>query len=100
MTASLPEIVGRLRSERAALRKIGVRHLVLFGSVARGEAKPDSDVDIAVEIEPGTPFSLFLLEDTRLRLSQLLGQQVDLGEIGCLREEARASFEQDKVAVF
>ena len=46
------EIIARLRQNEAALRARGVRHAALFGSRARGEERPDSDVDIMIEVGP------------------------------------------------
>ena len=40
------EIIARLRENEVALRNRGVRHAALFGSCARGEERPDSDVDL------------------------------------------------------
>lgn len=45
------EIIGRLEAE---LRALGVSRLAVFGSIARGEARPDSDVDILVQFSPGS----------------------------------------------
>ena len=44
--------IERLRAAEAEIRAFGVRRLALFGSVVRGEARPDSDVDILVEFDP------------------------------------------------
>jgi uncharacterized protein len=46
------DIITRLREKQAALRERGVRHAALFGSCAHDEARPDSDVDIMIELDP------------------------------------------------
>ncbi len=46
------EIIARLRDNQAALRARGVAHAALFGSLARGDDRPDSDTDIMIEIDP------------------------------------------------
>ncbi len=46
------EILDRLRENEAALRARGVTHVALFGSRARGDNRPDSDIDLMVEIAP------------------------------------------------
>ncbi len=52
-TTDLAErIIGTLRAHEAELRQAGIRHLSLFGSVARGDAAPASGVDLAAEFEP------------------------------------------------
>ncbi len=47
------EVMRRLQAQADVLRALGVRKLGVFGSVARGEARPGSDVDILVEFETG-----------------------------------------------
>ncbi len=98
MAATLQHIVQRLKATKPELRRRGVAHLSLFGSLARGEARDDSD--IAVEIELGHSFSLIRMEDTRLLLEDLLGCPVDLGEVASFRSAVRAAFERDQVRVF
>ncbi len=53
------DIIARLRENEAARRARGVSHAALFGSRARGEDGPDSDIDIMIEIEPPAPVSLW-----------------------------------------
>jgi len=79
------------------LRRRGVRHLAIFGSVARSDDRPDSDIDVAVEIEAGRRFSLMRMEDTRLFLEDALRRRVDLGEIDSFRPRVRAAFERERV---
>ena len=65
------------------IRRLGVRRLALFGSVARGEARPDSDVDLLVEFAPGQKsFDRFMaLSDL---LERLLGHRVELVTVEAL----------------
>jgi uncharacterized protein len=100
MASPLDEVIRRIKAEEAELRRRGVRHLAVFGSLARGEAGADSDVDIAVEIEPGRSFSLIRMEETRLLLEDALGRPVDLGEVDSFRPPVRAAFDHDRVPVF
>src|SRR2546425_7400413 len=56
MSMSAPtrdQTIQRLLAAETEIRQLGVRRLALFGSVARGEARPDSDVDLLVEFAPG-----------------------------------------------
>jgi predicted nucleotidyltransferase len=56
-----------------------VKRLRVFGSVSRGEQRPDSDVDILVDYEPGYVPTLFTMENLQQQLSQLFdGRQIDL----------------------
>ena len=73
-------LLDRLRLKRQEILSIAARHgahnLRLFGSVARGEANPDSDVDILVEMEPGRSLldHVALIQD----LEDILGCKVDM----------------------
>ena len=49
------QVIAKLREHEPELKASGIERLSLFGSVARGEARPDSDVDILVDLEPGKP---------------------------------------------
>jgi uncharacterized protein with HEPN domain/predicted nucleotidyltransferase len=53
------EIVARLRANQPALRAHGVRHAALFGSRARGDNRPDSDIDIMIEFDPLAHVTVF-----------------------------------------
>jgi uncharacterized protein len=67
-----------LQENRDILEEHHVRALYLFGSVARGEDRPESDVDILVEFEPRARIGLFGLARLQQRLSEILGRRVDL----------------------
>lgn len=99
-TGTIDRVRRQLAVAEPELRRRGVRHLAVFGSVARGEDGAGSDLDLAVEIEAGRAFSLIRLEDTRLLLQDAVGRPVDLGEIGSFRPDVRAAFERDKIPIF
>ncbi|MFP4054578.1 MAG: nucleotidyltransferase family protein [Phycisphaerae bacterium] len=87
----LTEHIDQLRSD------YGVRRLSLFGSVARDEAGPDSDVDILVEFSrPTGLFGLFRLQD---RLAEILGRPVDLGTSNSLKPRLRSRVDRERVDV-
>ena len=69
--------IERLRSAEPRIRALGVRRLALFGSVARGEARPDSDVDLLVEFAQGQKNIDHFLALAEL-LEDLLEHPVDL----------------------
>jgi len=59
-------------------RRNGIRKLSFFGSVLRADFRPDSDVDVLVELEPGHGIGLFGFSAMELELSALIGRRVDL----------------------
>lgn len=69
------------------LRKAGVIRSSLFGSVVRGEAGDDSDIDMLVELPKG--ISLFDFVDLQLKLEQALNRKVDLGEFSTIKPRLR-----------
>ena len=59
-------------------RRYGVKELSLFGSAARGELRPESDIDIMVEFEPGARIGVIRFESLAGELESLAGRRVDL----------------------
>src|SRR5947209_6659883 len=75
------QVLAILKAEQSRLRaEFGVKSLALFGSVARDEAGPDSDVDLLVEFD--RPTGYFGLVRLQLFLQEALGRAVDLGTPG------------------
>lgn len=72
-------------------RRYYVRELSLFGSAARGEMRPDSDIDLLVEFLPDAEIDLVDYAGLMLDLSHLLGRNVDLVSKNGLKPMIRAS---------
>lgn len=73
----------------------------VFGSFARGEEKPDSDIDILfVPDYSEKPFTLLMHGEMYADLKELLGREVDLVVEGCLRPYAQQTADKDKVLVY
>jgi uncharacterized protein len=72
-------------------RRYCVRELSLFGSAARGEMRPDSDIDLLVEFLPDAAIDLVDYAGMMLDLSHLLGRKVDLVSKNGLKPLIRAS---------
>jgi uncharacterized protein len=75
----------------------GITTLALFGSTARGEGAPESDVDILVEFAGSPTFSGYM--DLKFRLEDLFDRRVDLVTYSGLRERVRPYVEKDLIHV-
>jgi hypothetical protein len=92
----LDDVLDVLRRKRDAVRANKFDIVGVFGSVARGEARPDSDVDIVIRaIEPNA--SLFDMGGVWSELSEALGRDVSLVELHPLPPRFRAAVERDLV---
>ena len=92
------EILEILRAHRDELRRrFGVKSLAVFGSVARGEARPDSDVDILVEFEGRATFDRYM--GLKFFLEDLLGRRVDLVTRKALKPRMRPYVEREAIYV-
>ena len=72
----------------------------LFGSIARGEAGPDSDVDVMVELNKKKKYSFFDLADIAYRIEQKINRKVDLVEKGCLKNFALDTAQNDWIKIY
>jgi uncharacterized protein len=98
MVSRLDPILAILRAQAGELRRRGVMHVSIFGSVARGEERQDSDLDILVELKPEVGILAF--SELRRDLSEILGRPVDLVTPGGLKPFARSGASRDAVRVF
>ena len=91
----LDDVLRILKEHREEIAGYGVTSLYIFGSVARGEAGPESDVDMLVEF--GVPIGLFKFVRLKDYLERLLGRRVDLAMVGALREQMREQILREAV---
>jgi hypothetical protein len=91
-------ITNAIQNHIAEIKKrFGVRKLSVFGSVARGEATPNSDVDFLVEFEGPADFDRFM--DLKFYLEDLLQTRVDLVTQKALRPQLRSTIENEAIHV-
>ena len=81
------EVLARLQAHNAELRRMDVASLAVFGSVARDEAGPDSDVDLLVEF--ARPVGMFRFLAVKEYLETILGRPVDLATRDALKRQFR-----------
>jgi uncharacterized protein len=94
------EALETLRRSEKALRTRGVRHAALFGSVARGEDTPDSDIDIMVEIDPEAHITVFDYVDLKEYIAGLFDGPVDVVSRENLKPYVRPAATADAIYAF
>src|ERR1700760_4790307 len=72
------EILSKLRENEPALRARGVTHAALFGSCARGDNRPDSDIDIMVEFDSAAHVTVFNYAGLKDYIASLFDRRVDV----------------------
>lgn len=92
------EVQRRLSEQRAVLAELGVRSLELCGSIARGEAAPESDVDLLVKFDRA--IGLFHFFRVRRRLEEILGCPVDVVMRDAVKAQLRDRILREAVGAF
>ena len=82
------------------LKEAGIMHLHLHGSVARGEARPDSDVDLAAVFDRSKVRGIIAEVGLKNRLSEILGVEADLANAERLKELVQNNFDREAELVF
>jgi hypothetical protein len=98
------QVLRTLRTLEPELRAAGVRHISVFGSVARGEDTANSDVDLALELAPDTtpPGFQFVayVERLKQRLATALSRDVDIVVLPARRHALREILSRESIAAF
>ncbi|WP_298692352.1 nucleotidyltransferase family protein [uncultured Sphingomonas sp.] len=92
--------ISRLRAHEQELRGLGIARLSLFGSAARGEAGPDSDIDLAVSFDAAAGIGMFKLYAIEERLREIVGGRIDLVSEPARRRRFQDQIDRDRVRVF
>jgi predicted nucleotidyltransferase len=94
------EILARLRENEPVLRAHGVRHAALFGSRARGDDRPDSDIDIMVEFDPAAAVTVFNYVGLKEFIAGLFDGPVDVVNRDGLKAYVRPAATADALYAF
>lgn len=100
MTISRDMLLKSLLELEPKLKAKGVTHIALFGSRARQDNRPDSDVDVAIDVEPGAKFSLIDLAGVALAIEDETSLEASVLMRRSLDGSFRRSFERDAIEVF
>ena len=98
--AERERVVRLLHAQAPHLRARGLSSLGLFGSMARGEAGPNSDVDLLIETDPAARLGFFELFELREELETLLGRPVQFAFASGMRPWLREWIEDDRIRIF
>jgi predicted nucleotidyltransferase len=93
-------VLSTLRQHEIALRERGVRHAALFGSVARGEDRSNSDIDILVEFDPEAHVTVFDYVGVKDFITTLFDQHVDVIDREALKPHLRQPAAKDAIYAF
>jgi hypothetical protein len=93
------DAIAKLKEHEAELKQLGVEHLYLFGSTARGEAGVDSEVDLFFDHPLGS-LGLFELMDVKEAAARILGRKTDIMTRRSLHPVLREHIEASALQVF
>ena len=93
-------VIATLRGHELELRAAGILRLSLFGSTARGDDRPDSDIDLLAAFDDSRRISLLDVVGMEQQISRMLGRTVELVEEGTLKPRVQKNVEAEAVRAF
>ncbi len=100
MSLNRDEVIATLQAHQQDLRQRGVLHAAVFGSVARREERPDSDVDILIELDPDQSLDVFAYVGLKRFIAELFPLSVDVINEAALRQGLRGPVRRDAAYAF
>jgi predicted nucleotidyltransferase len=94
------EVIERLQRNADAIKGMGATSLYLFGSAARDDARPDSDLDLFIDYDPARRFSLIDLVGIKQFLEEKMSTEIDITTRDSLHPMLKVEIEQSAVRVF
>lgn len=100
MIMDCEHVIATLRGHESELRAAGVVRLSLFGSTARGDSRPDSDVDLLAAFDNTRRISLLDVVGIERQISRMLGRPVELVEEGTPKPRVKKNVDAEAVLAF
>jgi predicted nucleotidyltransferase len=94
------QILDRLRAHQQELNRAGIVRLAVFGSVARGESSPESDVDLMGDFDRAKRLTLLDMAGLESRLTEIVGIRVDLADRKMLKDQVKLQAEREALLAF
>jgi predicted nucleotidyltransferase len=100
MGTKLEDALATLRAAEPQLRAKGIQHAGVFGSIARDEARSQSDIDILVDLDPALPITIYDYVGIQEEVARLFSQTVDVIDSAGLKPRMRTAVSRDLVYAF
>jgi predicted nucleotidyltransferase len=94
------DVIARLKQAEPALRARGIRRAAVFGSVARGDNRPDSDIDIMIEVDPETDMTVYEYVGLKEYVAGLFDGPVDVVSQDGLKPYVRPTVTAEAIYAF
>ncbi len=94
------DVIARLKQAEPALRARGIRRAAVFGSVARGDNRPDSDIDIMIEVDPETDMTVYEYVGLKEFVAALFDGPVDVVSEEGLKPYVRPTVTAEAIYAF
>jgi predicted nucleotidyltransferase len=94
------DIVKILKTHEPELRQMGVDHIALFGSWARQEERPESDIDILIDLNTKKPIDLFAYATLKDHITSYFDRSVDVVDRAALKKRLQGVVDKEAIYVF
>lgn len=94
------DILKILKTHEPELRQMGVDHIALFGSWARREERPESDIDILIDLNTKKPLDLFAYAALKNHITSYFDRSVDVVDRAALKKRLQGVVEKEAIYVF
>lgn len=94
------DILRTLKTHESELREMGVDHISLFGSCSRQEERPESDIDLLIDLNIKKPIDLFAYAGLKSHITGLFDRSVDVVDRAALKKRLKGAVEKEAIYAF